>query len=71
MTDGVRHWSVQVVEAGKAGAPLPLRLDDAGGVASASRRSVCLVPGRMWVVVGGPTELRVVDYATGAELLAR
>jgi hypothetical protein len=66
-----RLWTLQVVETGKTRALLPLSFDDAADVRSASRRALCLVPGRPWVVVGGPNELRVIDYTTGAELLAR
>lgn len=69
--DGQRQWRVQVVSTAKTSPPVELGLSDAGSIASAARRGICLVPDRAWVIVGGPTELFVINYATGEVLLQR
>jgi hypothetical protein len=66
-----RHWSVQVVEAGRPFTPLALALNEADEIASLSRLSMCLAPDRPWVVVGSPRGLQVIDYTTGEALLVR
>lgn len=67
---GRRRWTLQLEDGAHSGEPLELAVKDAGDVAAAARRGACLVPARPWVVVGGPSDLRVIDYATREELLS-
>lgn len=65
-----RVWSAVVSDAG-ALYEREIVFSDANDVGAAARRGVCLAPGRPWVVVGGPRELRVLDYVSGELLLTR
>lgn len=69
VSDSKRQWRVQVLATGRLRATLPLTSNATDDIRSAARRALCLAPQRPWVVVAGPSELRVINYATGRELL--
>lgn len=71
VVDGRRTWSVQVIEQNRTRAVIGVSFDDAASVEKAARRGVCLAPGRPWVIIGGPHELRVVDYSTSQTRIER
>jgi hypothetical protein len=76
--DRGREWQVEVIES--SGSVHRVSLPNHGGsqrngtadafAMEVSDRSLCLVPGRPWVVVGGKTKVQLLEYQTGVVLLA-
>lgn len=74
-----RRWQLEVIKGRDAVWRVPLPSPSAGETLEADdalalelgNRSLCLVPGRTWAVIGGPTDVRVVDYRSGETPLVR
>lgn len=77
-SDSKRDWQLEVVLVPRVvrRVPLPSHTtepapDNDPFTAEVANRSLCLVPGKPWVVVGGKTAVSVIDYDTGNTLLRR
>lgn len=60
-----RQWSVQVVVGGRSYYVSLPDLADRDSPQLANGLTLCLAPGRTWVVIGDRRDVRIVDYVAG------
>ncbi len=67
-SEGPRQWGVQVVGNGRSFDVRLPDLTDRNAPELAKHLTLCLAPGRTWVVIGDRRDVRVVDYVAGTTL---